>query len=132
VGELKYPPATVTTVTTVITAAISGTCIVTVGKTVPSSTVTPTVTRLTSDRVEPPALGGGSTDVDAVAASVDIPGTGAYSVWSFMGPTDRLGDFVTNEQPGWFDSHSTVQVYQTGPDGKPELVDEFDPWSRPW
>jgi hypothetical protein len=67
-----------------------------------------------------------------INANVDIPGTGAYAVWSFQGPSDQLGEFIDLNRPSFFDAHATVQVYQTGADGKPELVDEYDPWFRPW
>jgi RHS repeat-associated protein len=69
---------------------------------------------------------------DCINAIVDMPGAGAFPVWSFEGPTEELGEFVRNNQPALFDSHGTVQVYETGEDGTVNLVDEYDPWLRPW
>jgi RHS repeat-associated protein len=69
---------------------------------------------------------------DCINAIVDMPGAGAFPVWSFWAPTEDLGVFQKVSEPGWFSSHATVQVYQTSPDGSPELIDEYDPWLRPW
>ena len=59
--------------------------------------------------------------------TVRIPGTGAFPVWDFEKPTDKFGEFESSGDVGWH-PHNTVRVYMTGADGKPELVDQYDPW----
>jgi hypothetical protein len=68
---------------------------------------------------------------DSMNENVDIPGTGAYSVWDHWKPTNQLGVFDQSGDMSWA-PHNTVQVFMTSPSGTPEQVSEYDPWWRLW